>query len=136
MGSWESYVDLKDREKTEKEFSKANKLGFSLGGYVEIKYKADAPEGESKYEVTGSITGKLKFTYSEGTTVQVWIIPVRVDVSISVSGELTFTVKFDPDTLQFEVPETLILSLRAELRRMRASDASLHRQAYTEALLP
>jgi len=107
MGSWESYVDLKDREKTEKEFSKANKLGFSLGGYVEIKYKADAPEGESKYEVTGSITGKLKFTYSEGTTVQVWIIPVRVDVSISVSGELTFTVKFDPDTLQFEVPENL-----------------------------
>ena len=83
----------------------ANKIGLSLGGYLEVKYKGLNEDGTPDLAYTSSITGTIKYTFSKGMTRTIWIIPVRLEIQVSAQGKLTFEMVFDKEAEQFCTPD-------------------------------
>ncbi len=103
--SWEDYLNLvKEKPYAQyKEYKYEHKVGLSLGGYVEMKYKGKTASGQNDFAYTANISGTIKYTLAEGATV--WaVIPVRVEVEVTASGKLEATLVFDKEAEQFCTP--------------------------------
>lgn len=103
--SWEDYLNLvKEQPYAQyKEYKYEHKVGLSLGGYMEMKYKGKTASGQNDFAYTANISGTIKYTLAEGATV--WaVIPVRVEVEVTASGKLEATLVFDKEAEQFCTP--------------------------------
>ena len=73
---------LKDK-RVKGEYKKKNELKLEVCGAVELKYI------DGGIKVTrGYIQGTLEYKFSLGTTMIVWVIPVRLELEVSAKGEM------------------------------------------------
>ena len=86
-------------------------LGYSLSGFIEQKYKGLDELGRADIEVSSGITGTLEYQFNTGTTITVVFIPVRLEVEITVTGELELKLVFDNEGLKKILPSDGDLSL-------------------------
>ncbi|MBR2489191.1 MAG: leucine-rich repeat protein, partial [Clostridia bacterium] len=107
-------IFTKDKNRRLWESENVDKIGLTIGGYIEIKYKGINANGDPDFDLNSSITGNLKYTYADGITRTVWVIPIRLEYKLELGAEATFELSFDFDTkslyapnLQFEVNGSL-----------------------------
>ena len=100
---WKKYQDDVFGKKYFEDTSE-KKLSWAVSGFIEFKYKGVKDDGTPDYMMESGVTGTLKYTQEFGTTVQVWIIPIRLECELSASGTLKFSFVFDREAAQFCTP--------------------------------
>lgn len=125
--AWTAWIDAINKRKDDgkKPFGATENvskisLGFTFGGFIEQKYNASVTTAE-KVTTSYGIKGSLKFTFEAGTTITVVVVPVRVDLEVSLEGEVQFVLSFDGDKrpefdVDMGVTVTLDLSLGLGLK--------------------
>ncbi len=101
--AWETYRNENegkkqgDKNKTPIEDEYSRKLTLSYSGYIETKYKGLKSDGTPDLAYTACITGTISYTIGGGRTVQVWVLPIRFEYEVGISGSVSFSLVFDKE---------------------------------------
>ena len=107
LNNWESFVSNNKNQGKKFGVFETNSSGsveFTLSGYLEYKYKGLTEDGKPDFQIESGISGYLTVSHDFGTTIQFWVIPIRLEASLSLTGELTFSLVFDKEAAQFVTP--------------------------------
>lgn len=98
-------IFTKDNSRRLWESDNVDKIGLTAGGYIEIKYKGIDENGKPDFDLKSEIHGEAKYTYSDGITRTIWVIPVRLEYKLELSAEATFELSYDFDENKLYSPD-------------------------------
>ncbi len=90
-----------------------NKHSFKAG--IEGELVFEYAKGEGLHLASGSVKGYLKYTFKHNSQYVVWVIPVTLEVEVSVSGEIFLKLRFDDPETPIALQE-LSAKLSAEIQ--------------------
>ena len=70
-----------------------NSFNASLYGEVVFQYE----EGKLPQPVSGQIKGTLSYSFEHNRQMVIWIIPITLNISVDVKGEVFLSLEFDDD---------------------------------------
>ena len=85
---WQEKYSKKDNMTAE------NKHSFSVGFEGQLVFEYD---GEGVRLSSGSIKGTISYTFQHNSQYVIWVIPVTLEVEVTLSGEVVLRLAFDMD---------------------------------------